>query len=55
MTVPLSPGRWSTVLDSADARWNGPGSSIPTTITSDDEVTLDVPPIAFSIFTREKG
>ena len=55
MTVPLSPGHWSTVLDSADARWNGPGSSIPTTITSDGEVTLDVPPIAFSILGRDKG
>jgi maltooligosyltrehalose trehalohydrolase len=55
MTVPLSPGHWSTVLDSTDARWNGNGSSIPTAITSDGEVTLDVPPIAFSILSRDKG
>jgi maltooligosyltrehalose trehalohydrolase len=55
MTVPLSSGHWSTVLDSAAARWNGPGSSIPTAIPSDGEMTLDIPPIAFLILSRDQG
>jgi maltooligosyltrehalose trehalohydrolase len=55
VTVPLSPGHWSTILESADARWNGKGSSIPTELTSDGEVTLDVPPTTFAVLGRNEG
>jgi maltooligosyltrehalose trehalohydrolase len=53
LTVPLSPGPWSTLLDSADARWNGVGRSLPTAMTSDGEVVLDVPSTAFSILGKD--
>ena len=53
LTVPLSPGHWSTLLDAADDRWSGKGSSIPAAMTSDGAVTLAVPPTAFSILGKD--
>jgi len=54
LTVPLSPGSWSTLLDSAADRWNGVGSSIPTAMRSDGEVTLGVAPTAFAILGKDE-
>jgi maltooligosyltrehalose trehalohydrolase len=53
LTVPLSPGRWLTMLDSADGKWSGNGSSIPTTITSDGEVTLAIAPTTFVMLHKK--
>jgi maltooligosyltrehalose trehalohydrolase len=53
LTVPLSPGSWSTLLDSAAEKWNGVGSSIPAAMRSDGEVTLDVAPTALSILGKD--
>jgi maltooligosyltrehalose trehalohydrolase len=55
LTVPLSPGRWSTILDSADDRWNGNGGSMATTVASEGEVTLDVQPSAFLILGKDEA
>jgi maltooligosyltrehalose trehalohydrolase len=55
LTVPLSPGRWSTILDSADDRWNGNGGSMSTTVASEGEVTLDVQPSAFLILGKDEA
>jgi len=38
------PGPWSKLLDSAEERWNGPGSEIPSSITSAGKVHLKLGP-----------
>jgi maltooligosyltrehalose trehalohydrolase len=53
LTVPLMPGSWSTLLDSATGRWNGMGSLIPTAIRSEGDVTLDIAPTAFAILGKD--
>jgi maltooligosyltrehalose trehalohydrolase len=52
--IPLPPGRWQKQLDSAEERWKGPGSSVPSDLFSDGEVTLTLTPHAFMLFTRNK-
>jgi len=54
LTVLLSPGRWSTLLNSADDSWGGNGSSIPTAITSDGEVTLAIAPTTFVMLHKDE-
>ncbi len=41
--VPLPPGQWLKRLDSADGRWNGPGSSIPAELTGGGRIKLRLP------------
>jgi maltooligosyltrehalose trehalohydrolase len=53
VNVPLPPGHWSKELDSSDARWEGPGSTLPVTIDSQGEVALTLVPQAFALFTQE--
>ena len=53
LTVPFTPGSWSTRLDSAADRWNGVGSLIPTVIRSEGDVTLDIAPTAFAILGKD--
>ncbi len=50
----LHEGRWTKRLDSADKRWEGPGSQVPAEIISDGEATLSLSPWAFALFLREK-
>ena len=38
------PGPWSKLLDSAEERWNGPGSEIPSSITSAGKLHLKLGP-----------
>ncbi len=52
--IPLPPGRWEKQLDSAEEGWRGPGSSVPSDLFSDGEVTLTLTPHAFILFTRKK-
>ncbi len=44
LTIPLGAGTWKRQLDSADARWRGPGSSIQETIESSGECSLRFAP-----------
>ncbi len=44
MPLPLPPGRWQPILDSADPRWLGPGSRVPAEIESDGRIELPVMP-----------
>lgn len=42
--VPIPAGSWEKLLDSADKRWEGPGSLTPETLLSDGDVFLTLPP-----------
>jgi maltooligosyltrehalose trehalohydrolase len=49
----LPEGMWQKLLDSADSRWQGTGSSIPGQISSDGKLTLTVPPKSLVLFDKE--
>jgi maltooligosyltrehalose trehalohydrolase len=53
--LPLPEGRWTKRLDSADKRWGGPGSKVPTEITCGGETALNLSPYSFFLFLREKA
>jgi maltooligosyltrehalose trehalohydrolase len=46
-------GRWRKVLDSADERWQGGGTSIPDMLHSEGEVALTLGPMSLALFVRE--
>jgi len=50
--VPLSPGRWETLLDSSETRWGGEGSLVPEEIRSEGAVTLPVGPRTFLLLSQ---
>jgi maltooligosyltrehalose trehalohydrolase len=56
-TVDLSmaPGRWTKRLDSAEARWEGPGSSVPTEFESFGTAPLRLAPHSALVFVRSEG
>jgi maltooligosyltrehalose trehalohydrolase len=54
IALPLPAGRWHKRLDSAEERWNGPGSPTPAVLSSEGEVDLGLPPQAFVLFVRRK-
>jgi maltooligosyltrehalose trehalohydrolase len=50
---PLSPSRWEKRLDSAETRWEGPGSAVGSTLDSGSgPVHLTLSPFAFVLFSR---
>jgi maltooligosyltrehalose trehalohydrolase len=53
--LPLSVGEWEKLLDSADQRWLGKGSSIQASICSSGMVTVSVDPKAFFLLRRQTG
>ncbi len=48
----LPPGRWQVRLDSADARWGGPGRTTPPEIRSDGDAAVTVGPLASLLCVR---
>lgn len=52
--ISLPEGNWIKRLDSADERWQGPGSQVPAEIISDGEMALPLSPYSFILFTRKK-
>jgi len=50
---PLPEGSWHKRLDSAEARWGGPGSRAPERVQSKGEVALPLPPMGFVLYARE--
>lgn len=52
MALPVPAGRWLTMLDSSDERWQGSGNSFPHQLTSNGRVTLRLRPQAFALFRR---
>ena len=54
VAFPLPAGQWSKLIDSADKSWKGTGSLVPTTLTSDCEVALRLPPLTFVLLVRKE-
>ena len=52
LTVPISQGRWSKKLDSAEEQWGGKGSQTPATLESHGEVHLVSGPWTFLVFEQ---
>ncbi len=50
--ISLPEGRWTKQLDSADERWQGPGSQVPGEMVSDGEAALTLAPHAFALFLK---
>lgn len=54
-TLPVGQGCWEKILDSAEKRWEGPGSSIPEQLTADGTHTLALGPFACVLFRKTKA
>jgi maltooligosyltrehalose trehalohydrolase len=53
LDLPVPAGRWRKLLDSADGRWEGPGSSVPETLCSDGEVAAILTATSVILFAKE--
>jgi maltooligosyltrehalose trehalohydrolase len=53
MAVSVPAGRWRKLLDSADERWQGKGTSVPEILHSEGEATLTLSPMALALFAKE--
>lgn len=51
-SVPVPAGVWTKELDSAEDRWNGPGSPLPERIESSGRATLRIGPHALAVYSR---
>jgi maltooligosyltrehalose trehalohydrolase len=51
--VPAPVGRWHKRLDSADERWQGPGSLVSAEVESDGELSLNLPPESCLCLVRQ--
>jgi maltooligosyltrehalose trehalohydrolase len=49
----VTEGRWHRLLDSADERWQGGGTSLPDLLPSKGEVALTLSPMSLALFGRE--
>ncbi|UCG82181.1 MAG: malto-oligosyltrehalose trehalohydrolase, partial [Dehalococcoidia bacterium] len=52
--IALPQGEWRKTLDSADERWNGPGSRTPDAIAEKDTAMLKMQPSSFCLYIRAK-
>jgi maltooligosyltrehalose trehalohydrolase len=55
IVLPVPEGRWSKRLDSAESRWDGPGSRLPDQFDSGGEVRLDAAGESASLYVCVKG
>jgi maltooligosyltrehalose trehalohydrolase len=53
VAVSVPEGHWRKLLDSADKRWRGKGSSLPDVLRSEGEAALRLSPKALALFVRE--
>ena len=53
LEVPLPVGRWVLLLDSADARWAGPGRAAPPEQESHGSAALTLAPWSFALYDRQ--
>ena len=53
VVVSVPGGRWCRLLDSADERWQGKGSSLPEMLRSEGEAALTLGPKALALFVKE--
>lgn len=54
-TVPLAPGSWHKKLDSWEAEWMGPGSTIPSTLESGGRVVMELPCRGMTVMEMVEG
>ncbi len=52
LTVPELAGKWTTMLQSASTRWNGPEPDLPATITLEADRDLRISPYSFLVLKR---
>lgn len=52
LALPLPPGRWEKLLDSAEERWGGAGSPIPESLRSHGSVALPLISRSFVLFSK---
>lgn len=52
LLLAIPGGQWHKILDSADQRWQGPGSSVPASFESGGEAQLSLSPESFLVFQR---
>jgi maltooligosyltrehalose trehalohydrolase len=52
LRLPWEAGLWHKRLDSAEARWSGPGSPVAPEVKSEGEVTLTLPPESCLLFAH---
>jgi maltooligosyltrehalose trehalohydrolase len=52
LSLPVPPGEWNRLVDSADPRWGGSGSAVPEALRSKGETTLALNPRSFALFSR---
>jgi len=52
-SLPSSSGCWSKLIDSAEPRWGGPGSTLPNHIHQGADLKLELPPKSLCAFARE--
>ena len=45
-------GLWEKRLDSADPRWEGPGSQLPQELQGDQDLSLSFPPHSLVVYLR---
>ena len=55
LSFPWPGRRWEKVLDSAEARWRGPGSLTPRALQADGEISLTLAPQSIVLFARHEG
>jgi maltooligosyltrehalose trehalohydrolase len=48
----LPPGEWQTLMDSADAKWLGPGTMVAELVDARQNVELNLRPTSFCLFRR---
>jgi maltooligosyltrehalose trehalohydrolase len=53
--LPVPAGTWDRILDSAETRWSGPGSTVPANIESGGTCTLSLPGESAVVLFRAKG
>jgi maltooligosyltrehalose trehalohydrolase len=54
ITLPLPQGRWRKLLDTAESRWLGEGSTVPAEIASAGEVQVTLNPESCILLARTK-
>ena len=52
VSLPIPEGHWHKLIDSAEERWRGGGTTIPTELCSEGEIDLRLNPIAVALFAR---
>ncbi len=55
LDIPLPPGLWTTLLDSAAHEWNGPGSKTPAKIRSQGRVSVTLAPLSCVVLIKDEG